>query len=404
MANKDVRTNLTFKNSNIIDLGVLNFSDATTVTIASGVATLTQANHMLETEGGAATNDVDTINGLGNGEVAFLRAANGAHTVVLKHGTGNIVIPGDADYSLDDTTKTVQVIGDGTNVHLVGAAGGAGADSVLKSTLTTKGDIYAASAASTPARLGVGTDDESLIADASETTGLNWARRLIPPTFADPGSNMARTYEGYEILDTATEYEIGSGKDYATYAAAADALQGLILQADLTLKLMANTTAAAQADFKGLISSGGRLFIDLNSYTYDASSGSPASVMTFSCPVYAYIDDLSGSDTGTIKASSTTPMNLLIVNHPLCFLYLRNNITIDANDEAHGALVYMAAAGGKLFWYAPSEAGVTGLSNAVMALNVGANASALVTDPTTASITGGALFVNAAGTVITASY
>ena len=124
MANKDVRTNLTFKNSNIIDLGVLNFSDATTVTIASGVATLTQANHMLETEGGAATNDVDTINGLGNGEVAFLRAANGAHTVVLKHGTGNIVIPGDADYSLDDTTKTVQVIGDGTNVHLVGAAGG----------------------------------------------------------------------------------------------------------------------------------------------------------------------------------------------------------------------------------------------------------------------------------------
>jgi hypothetical protein len=175
MANKDVRTNLTFKNSNIIDLGVLNFSDATTVTIASGVATLTQANHMLETEGGAATNDVDTINGLGNGEVAFLRAANGAHTVVLKHGTGNIVIPGDADYSLDDTTKTVQVIGDGTNVHLVGAAGGAGADSVLKSTLTTKGDIYAASAASTPARLGVGADDTVLTADSGETTGMKWA-------------------------------------------------------------------------------------------------------------------------------------------------------------------------------------------------------------------------------------
>ena len=124
MANKDVRTNLTFKNSNIIDLGVLNFSDATTVTIATGVATLTQANHMLETESAAATDDVDTINGLGNGEVAFLRAADGTHTVVLKHGTGNIVIPGDADYSLDDTTKTVQVLGDGTNVHLVGAAGG----------------------------------------------------------------------------------------------------------------------------------------------------------------------------------------------------------------------------------------------------------------------------------------
>ena len=108
----------------VSDVKTLDFSDATTVTIASGVAALTQANHMLETESAAATDDVDTINGLGNGEVAFLRAADGTHTVVLKHGTGNIVIPGDADYSLDDTTKTVQVIGDGTNVHLVGAAGG----------------------------------------------------------------------------------------------------------------------------------------------------------------------------------------------------------------------------------------------------------------------------------------
>jgi len=158
-----------------LDVKELDFSDATTVTIATGVATLTQANHMLETESAAATDDVDTISGLGNGEVAFLRAANGAHTAVLKHGTGNIVIPGDADYSLDDTTKTVQVIGDGTNVHLVGAAGGAGADSVLKSTLTTKGDIYAASAASTPARIGVGANGQRLVAASGETPGMKWA-------------------------------------------------------------------------------------------------------------------------------------------------------------------------------------------------------------------------------------
>jgi hypothetical protein len=45
--------------------------------------------------------------------------------------------------------------------------------------LTTKGDIYAATAAATPARLGVGSNGETLVADSSATTGLryqgNWA-------------------------------------------------------------------------------------------------------------------------------------------------------------------------------------------------------------------------------------
>ena len=44
-----------------------------------------------------------------------------------------------------------------------------------KSTLTTKGDIYAATAASTPARLGVGTNGQVLTADSAEPTGLKWA-------------------------------------------------------------------------------------------------------------------------------------------------------------------------------------------------------------------------------------
>lgn len=45
----------------------------------------------------------------------------------------------------------------------------------LKSTLTTKGDIYAATAASTPARLAVGTDGQYLKANSSTSTGLEWA-------------------------------------------------------------------------------------------------------------------------------------------------------------------------------------------------------------------------------------
>jgi len=44
-----------------------------------------------------------------------------------------------------------------------------------KATLTTKGDVYAATAASTPARLAVGANDTVLTADSAEATGLKWA-------------------------------------------------------------------------------------------------------------------------------------------------------------------------------------------------------------------------------------
>jgi len=45
----------------------------------------------------------------------------------------------------------------------------------IKATLTTKGDIYAATAASTPDRLAVGANDTVLTADSSTATGLKWA-------------------------------------------------------------------------------------------------------------------------------------------------------------------------------------------------------------------------------------
>lgn len=45
---------------------------------------------------------------------------------------------------------------------------------LLKASLTTKGDIYAASSASNPIRLPVGTNGQVLIADSAEVTGLKW--------------------------------------------------------------------------------------------------------------------------------------------------------------------------------------------------------------------------------------
>lgn len=52
---------------------------------------------------------------------------------------------------------------------------GGDASKVDKATLTAKGDLYAASAPSTPARVPVGANGQVLTADSTQSTGVKWA-------------------------------------------------------------------------------------------------------------------------------------------------------------------------------------------------------------------------------------
>lgn len=98
---------------------VAKWKAATTLTISGGVVTRTQFLHGVDTEAAAASDDLDTISGGASGDLLLIHASNGAHTVVIKHGTGNIVCPVAADISLAEADDYALLVHEGTNWTVV---------------------------------------------------------------------------------------------------------------------------------------------------------------------------------------------------------------------------------------------------------------------------------------------
>ena len=101
----DVKTRLAVALAND---GDLRLTDASTLTIASGVITATHNYHKVDTEAASAADTLDTINGYADGYVLVICLANSAHAVTIGHNTGNILCIGnraitlqnDADYAI----------------------------------------------------------------------------------------------------------------------------------------------------------------------------------------------------------------------------------------------------------------------------------------------------------------
>jgi hypothetical protein len=102
-------------NWKIWDVTVNKFNTTpNTATISGGAITYTGAYMVIDTEGGAATDDLDTINGGSVGDILFLRETNNARTVTIKHGVGNIAFhPGGKDVVLFDTQDYIVLQYDG---------------------------------------------------------------------------------------------------------------------------------------------------------------------------------------------------------------------------------------------------------------------------------------------------
>ncbi len=108
--------------------------------------------------------DVDTI----NEEIVAITGISGDTLTVVRAQAGTSAIT----HTAGATVKHVFTGDDATFF----TAGVATADAAIpKSTVTTKGDLIAATASATVTRLGLGTNGYVLTADSTQATGIKWA-------------------------------------------------------------------------------------------------------------------------------------------------------------------------------------------------------------------------------------
>jgi hypothetical protein len=84
-----------------VTVSKLNFTPKT-ATISSGAITVSGSSYIIvDTEGGAATDDLDTINGGNDGDILILRSTDNARNITIKHLGGNIRTDTQEDITLD---------------------------------------------------------------------------------------------------------------------------------------------------------------------------------------------------------------------------------------------------------------------------------------------------------------
>ncbi len=83
------------------------------VTIASGIITVSASAHPVSTEGGASTDDLDTVNGGQTGQILILYASNNTNDIVLRDNVGNLRLNG--NFTMDHNQDRITLQFDGTN-------------------------------------------------------------------------------------------------------------------------------------------------------------------------------------------------------------------------------------------------------------------------------------------------
>jgi hypothetical protein len=88
-----------------ITTAIFSTGNSSVLTISSDAVTATKSYHEIDTEGGAASDNLATINGGSTGDFLIIQSVDGARDVVVKHATGNILLSGSADFTLGSSNN-----------------------------------------------------------------------------------------------------------------------------------------------------------------------------------------------------------------------------------------------------------------------------------------------------------
>lgn len=121
--------------------------------------------------------------------------------------TAGIAMSGGGDLSADrtfdvDLGTSAGTAAEGNDSRIVGAQ--------QRSTITTKGDLYVGTASATTVRRGVGTDGQVLTADSAEADGVKWATAGVDPG-AQQRSTLTTKGDIYAATASATTTRLGVG-------------------------------------------------------------------------------------------------------------------------------------------------------------------------------------------------
>lgn len=163
-----------------------------TLTIASGAVTATRSVHAIDTEGAAATDDLDTINvgSVSDGCLLWIRMVNSGRVVTLKNGTGNLVIGEDIVMS---STKYVALIRNGSNWNLAAQQGRVG--KVIQRAYKAIATEVAIGGVAIPIDNSIPQSGEGVsILDADAFTPLKSTTRLRITVMGNVGAAAANPY------------------------------------------------------------------------------------------------------------------------------------------------------------------------------------------------------------------
>ena len=216
--------------SNITDTSI----SATAAIALSKLASLT-AGKALQSN---ATTGVIEPSAVTNTELGYLSGVTSAIQTQLNGKEPSITAGTTAQYWRGD--KTFQTL----NATAVGLGNVTNTAQVPLSTVTTKGDLIAATASATVSRVGVGTDGQMLMADSTQTAGLSW---ISPsdvnyiPTLVSQGNSIGSFVSYTNTAGTSPVNGTGTTTtDFTISSAANTALTGTNLL-QVTKAVSANT-------------------------------------------------------------------------------------------------------------------------------------------------------------------